>query len=163
MLGAQWVMGRGDAVLARAASDLVAKIGAVIPEHLRPILLEPVASAPTAPDTVVADVIDMARVRTAIRAQGKLRLVYRDEQGALTTRIVWPIAVSYWERVRLIVAWCELRKAFRHFRTDRISSYEFLEARYATPRAKLRTQWQRENLTQWQREVREKRDKTGIT
>jgi predicted DNA-binding transcriptional regulator YafY len=162
MLGAQWVMGRGDAVLARAAGDLVAKIGAVIPEHLRPILLDPVASAPAAPDTVVADVIDMARVRTAIRAQGKLRLVYRDEQGVETTRIIWPIAVSYWDRVRLIVAWCELRKAFRHFRTDRISSYEFLEARYPTPRAKLRTQWQRENLTRWTRDVQEKREKTGI-
>ena len=161
MLGAQWVMGRGDKTLARAASDLVAKIGAVIPEHLRPILLEPAVAAPSQPDAP-RDVIDMARVRTAIRTQGKLRLVYRDEQGAETTRVIWPIAVSYWDRVRLIVAWCELRKAFRHFRTDRISSCEFLEARYATPRAKLRTQWQRENLAQWQREVQEKRDKSGV-
>ena len=161
MLGAQWVMGRGDKAFARAAGDLIAKIGAVIPEHLRPILLEPVASAPTAPDTVVADVIDMARVRTAIRAQGKLRLVYRDEQGALTTRVIWPIAVSYWDRVRLIVAWCELRKAFRHFRTDRISSCEFLETRYATPRAKLRAQWQREMQAQSQRERTTAKDQTG--
>ena len=63
----------------------------------------------------------------------------------------------------LIVAWCELRKAFRHFRTDRISSCEFLEARHAAPRAKLRAQWQRENPAQWQREAREKRDKTGTS
>ncbi|HSC61981.1 MAG TPA: HTH domain-containing protein, partial [Rhizomicrobium sp.] len=41
MLGAQWVMGRADPVLARAAGDLVAKIGVVIPEHLRPLLMEP--------------------------------------------------------------------------------------------------------------------------
>src|SRR5512142_1454747 len=39
MLGAQWVMGRGDAGLARAASDLVAKIGAVVPAHLKPLAL----------------------------------------------------------------------------------------------------------------------------
>src|SRR5215470_10038638 len=45
MLGAQWVMGRGDPVLARAASDLVAKIGVVIPEHLRPLLMEPALAA----------------------------------------------------------------------------------------------------------------------
>jgi predicted DNA-binding transcriptional regulator YafY len=151
MLGAQWVMGRGDAVLARAAADLVAKIGAVIPEHLRPILMEPIVSAPAKPDRIL-DVIDMARVRTAIRTQGKILLVYRDEQGAETTRIIWPIAISYWDRVRLIVAWCELRKAFRHFRTDRISTHEFLEARYATPRLRLRAQWQREMHAQWQRE-----------
>jgi predicted DNA-binding transcriptional regulator YafY len=156
MLGAQWVMERADDALARAAGDLVAKIGAVIPEHLRPILMEPVVSAPGRPDKI-ADVIDMARVRTAIRTQGKIRLVYRDEQSAETTRIIWPIAVSYWDRVRLIVAWCELRKAFRHFRTDRISTYQFLEDRYSTPRAKLRTQWQREMQTQWQRESQQNR------
>jgi predicted DNA-binding transcriptional regulator YafY len=148
MLGAQWVMGRADAELARAASDLVAKIGAVIPEHLRPILMEPAGSAaPGAPDAP-RDVIDMARVRTAIRTQGKIRLVYRDEHTVETTRVIWPIAVSYWERVRLIVAWCELRKAFRHFRTDRIAAYEFLETRYTAPRARLRTQWQKELLSQ---------------
>ncbi len=142
MLGAQFVMGRGDAVLKRAAHDLIAKIDAVIPEHLRPIMLDPVASA--GPYEMVADVIDMARVRTAIRTQGKIKLVYRDEKGAESTRIIWPIAVSYWERVRLIAAWCELRKAFRHFRTDRIASFEFLESRYTTPRARLRMQWQKE-------------------
>lgn len=143
VLGAQFVMGRGDSALQRAAHDLVAKIDAVIPEHLRPILLDPVASAAPGYD-VVADVIDMARVRTAIRTQGKIKLVYRDEKGAETARVIWPIAVSYWERVRLIAAWCELRKAFRHFRTDRIAAYEFLETRYTTPRARLRMQWQKE-------------------
>ena len=148
MLGAQWVMGRGDAALQRAASDLVAKIGAVIPEHLRPILLEPAGATPPALPDPRADGIDMARVRTAIRTQGKLKLTYRDEKGSETIRIVWPIAVSYWERVRLIVAWCELRQGFRHFRTDRIGAYEFLETRYTAPRARLKAQWQKELLAQ---------------
>jgi predicted DNA-binding transcriptional regulator YafY len=148
MLGAQWVMGRGDTALKRAASDLVAKIGAVIPEHLRPVLMEPAGSAPPLLPDAPEDVIDMARVRTAIRTQGKIRLVYRDEKGVETARVIWPIAVSYWERVRLIVAWCELRRGFRHFRTDRIATYEFLETRYPTPRAKLKVQWQKEWLAQ---------------
>jgi predicted DNA-binding transcriptional regulator YafY len=148
MLGAQWVMGRGDAALKRAASDLVAKIGAVIPEHLRPVLMEPSASAAPALPDAPEDVIDMARVRTAIRTQGKIRLVYRDEKGVETSRIVWPIAVSYWERVRLLVAWCELRRGFRHFRTDRIAAYEFLEGRYPTARTRLMVQWKKELLAQ---------------
>ena len=146
MLGAQWVMGRGDASLKRAASDLIAKIGAVIPEHLRPILVEPAGSAPPTGSDVVADVIDMAKVRTAIRAQGKIRMVYRDEKNAETMRIIWPIAVMYWDRVRLIAAWCEMRQAFRHFRTDRITSYEFLEVRYPSSRARLKAQWHKEML-----------------
>ncbi len=35
VLGAQWVAGRGDPVLARAANDLIAKISAAVPERLR--------------------------------------------------------------------------------------------------------------------------------
>jgi predicted DNA-binding transcriptional regulator YafY len=143
MLGAQWVMDRGDPMLARAASDLVAKIGAVIPEHLRPILLEPVLT-PMSHRAQPPDAIDMPRVRTSIRAQGKILLTYADEGGAETRRVIWPIAISYWEKVRIIVAWCELREAFRHFRTDRVLDAEFLEQRYTTARAKLRTAWKKE-------------------
>lgn len=146
MLGAQWVMGRGDAQLQQAASDLVAKIGAVIPEHLRPILVEPAGAASPVAADAPRDVIDMAKVRAAIRAQGKIRLVYRDEKGAETARVIWPVAVVYWERVRLLAAWCELRQQFRHFRTDRISAYEFLAERYKPARSRLKAQWEKELL-----------------
>jgi predicted DNA-binding transcriptional regulator YafY len=143
MLGAQWVRDHGDPQLVRAAADLVAKIGAVIPEHLRPILMEPALAAFTMrkqyPDT-----IDMPRVRAAIRTQGKIVLVYGDEQGRETRRTVWPIAVSYWDSVRIIVAWCETRRAFRHFRTDRVLDSEFLPERYPTPRTRLRAAWMKE-------------------
>src|SRR3979490_2133444 len=43
VLGAQWVAARGDAVLAKAALDLIAKIGVAVPERLRPFLTEPAA------------------------------------------------------------------------------------------------------------------------
>ena len=159
MLGAQWVMGRADPALARAASDLVAKIGVVIPEHLRPLLMEPALAALSArPQST--DAIDMARVRTAIRAQGKIALLYRDEKDDETRRVIWPIAVSYWEAVRLIVGWCELRNGFRHFRTDRVLGAEFLEARYATPRAKLRAQWKKEMDASCDRRSRHVREKS---
>src|SRR5262249_56119815 len=46
VLGAQWVAGHSDPVLARAAADLIAKIGAVVPERLRPYVLEPVTERP---------------------------------------------------------------------------------------------------------------------
>lgn len=143
MLGAQWVMSRADAVLARAASDLVAKIGVVIPEHLRPLLMEP-ALTPLTSYKGPLDSIDMPRLRASIRAQGKVLLVYRDEKQSETRRVIWPIAVSYWDAVRLIVAWCEMRNGFRCFRTDRVVSAEFLEARYSAPRARLRAQWRKE-------------------
>jgi predicted DNA-binding transcriptional regulator YafY len=150
MLGAQWVISRGDPALARAASDLVAKIGEVIPEHLRPLLMEP-ALAAISSHPVPLDTIDMERVRTSIRAQGKIALLYRDEKLTATRRVIWPIAVSYWDAVRLIVAWCEMRKGFRHFRADRVLEATFLEERYAIPRARLRAQWKKEMREDWER------------
>lgn len=142
LLGAQFVAGRADPDLARAAKDLVAKIAQVIPESLRPF----VASSPltaTPQWRAEVDAIDMARLRLAIREQGKVRLAYRDEAGSITERVIWPISVGYFDTVRIIAAWCELRGAFRHFRTDRVVDAAFLEARYTRPRPQLWAEWKR--------------------
>lgn len=143
VLGARWVAGRGDPALARAANDLVAKIGAVIPSHLRPFLLEGALTTPDRPERIRPDTLDVARVRAAIRGQTKIRLSYRDESERETRRTVWPVAIAYYETVRLLAAWCELRQDFRHFRTDRVSEAEFLEDRYPGRRDILRSQWRK--------------------
>jgi predicted DNA-binding transcriptional regulator YafY len=127
VLGAQWVAGRGDPALATAASDLIAKIGAVIPEHLRPFLIDSTVSASGAP-RAPPDKIDLTQLRAWIHSQRKVALCYRDEEERETRRIVWPIGVGYYEAARIIIAWCELRVDFRHFRTDRIVTAEFLLA-----------------------------------
>lgn len=142
VLGAQWVAGRGDPALARAALDLIAKIGAAVPERLRPYALEPATRA--APRWNIApDGLDMALVRHAIRNGRKIALSYRDEQDRVSTRTVWPFAVGYHETVRLIIAWCELRTDFRSFRTDRVTAAEFLEDRYPERPATLRARWRK--------------------
>jgi predicted DNA-binding transcriptional regulator YafY len=143
VLGARWVAGRGDPALARAANDLVAKIGAVIPDHLRPFLLEPGMMTPPRPSPQ-PDAIDMVHVREAIRAQRKIDLRYSDEAGAITVRTIWPIAVGYYESARLIAGWCELREGFRNFRTDRVVEAAFLEDRYPGRRAVLMQRWRQE-------------------
>jgi predicted DNA-binding transcriptional regulator YafY len=142
VLGAQWVTLRGDAALARAAQDLIAKIGAAVPERLRPFALEPATRAATNYN-VVPDGLDMAQVRRAIHGAKKIKLTYRDEQERETKRTVWPFAVGYHETVRLMIAWCELRKDFRSFRTDRVAEAEFLEDRYPERPATLRARWRR--------------------
>jgi predicted DNA-binding transcriptional regulator YafY len=142
VLGAQWVAGRGDPALARAALDLIAKIGAAVPERLRPFALEPATRA--APRWNIApDGLDMAQVRNAIRTGHKLALSYRDEQDRLSERTIWPFAVGYHETVRLLIAWCELRGDFRSFRTDRVTAAEFLEERYPERPAILRARWRK--------------------
>ena len=42
----------------------------------------------------------------------------------------------------LLVAWCELREDFRHFRTDRMMSCEPGEDRFVGQGDGLRQQWQ---------------------
>ncbi|THD59880.1 YafY family protein [Phenylobacterium sp.] len=142
VLGAQWVAGRGDPALARAALDLIAKIGAAVPERLRPLALEPSARAATRWN-IVPDSIDMAQVRHAIRNGHKIALSYRDEQERVSQRTVWPFAVGYHETVRLIVTWCELRTDFRSFRTDRVAGAEFLDERYPERPAALRARYRK--------------------
>ena len=142
VLGAQWVAGRADPDLARAARDLVAKIGAVIPGHLRPFLLE--ATATTPPRVGIhPDALDVSRLRAWIRGQKKLGLVYRSEDGSETRRTVWPFAIGYYETVRLIAAWCEIRQDFRHFRTDRVVAAEFIDERYPGRREILVSDWRK--------------------
>ncbi|MET3526537.1 putative DNA-binding transcriptional regulator YafY [Phenylobacterium koreense] len=141
VLGAQWVMTRGDPSLSRAAQDLIAKIGASVPERLRPFVLEPAGRAVPAWRAAEPDGLDMAMVRTAIRAGHKIALRYRDEQDRQSERVIWPITVGYHETVRLLVGWCELRTDFRNFRTDRVISAEFLEERYPERPSLLRARW----------------------
>ena len=140
VLGAQWVAGRGDPALARAARDLIAKIAATVPEKLRPVLLEPaVASPPTWKREI--ETLDMGKVRAWIHAGRKLRLQYADEQGRETVRVIWPCLVGYRETTRLLVGWCETRADFRTFRTDRVVEAEFLDDRYPHRPAVLRGRW----------------------
>ncbi|MBE7198177.1 MAG: YafY family transcriptional regulator [Parafilimonas terrae] len=142
VLGAQWVAGRGDPVLARAALDLIAKITAVVPERLRPLLIDPAIGTPPCP-TQTADGIDVAQVRQAIREARKIRLGYCDVRGDRSERTVWPVIVGYFDQARILAAWCELRQEFRHFRTDRIVDARFLEERHGVRPALLRARWKR--------------------
>ena len=140
-LGAQWVAGRSDKVLSDAARDVMAKIAAVVPERLRPFIVEPsVGVKPTIVEP--EESIDASSLRSAIRDGRKLRLRYRSEAGEETERTVWPVILGYAETSRLLVAWCELRQSFRHFRTERIIEAEMLDERNGLRQGELRRRWQ---------------------
>lgn len=140
VLGSRWVAGRADGPLAQAALSALARIGAVLPAELR---AEMEASALfVAPGAAIpADSIDSALLRKAIRTERKLSLAYLDAAGTASERIVWPFALAFFDQVRLLIGWCELRGAFRSFRTDRITRADIREARYPVRRAELIRQW----------------------
>jgi predicted DNA-binding transcriptional regulator YafY len=77
----------------------------------------------------------------AIRQQNKLTLNYRDQNQTPSERIVWPFALGFFDQVRVLIAWCELRQGFRHFRTDRIAQLINTEVPYPTSRQVLLQQW----------------------
>jgi len=143
VLGAKWVAGHGDPALARGARDLIAKIGAVIPEDLRPIILDSPLAVPNL-HAIQPDAVDITQLRSWIRRRGKVHIKYVDVNDRTSERTIWPITVAYFEAVRLIVAWCEKRQSFRHFRTDRITSASFLNETYPTRTSVLRAAWWKE-------------------
>jgi predicted DNA-binding transcriptional regulator YafY len=139
-LGSRFVIQRGDPRLALAAKNAMARIGAVLPPDLRAqldtsgLLIGPAMDAAISP-------IDLAEVREAIRAEKKLAITYRDGAGAQTRRTIWPIALGFFERLRVVVAWCEVRQGFRHFRTDRIIALTPVTERYPRRRQVLLKEW----------------------
>ena len=144
LVGMRWLTERADPVLARAAEDVVSKVAAVLPAHLKPILLDGALFAPVYGADKPVDQVDVAAVRAAIRQGRKLQVRYRDEAGRESERMIWPIGMTFFDRVRIVIAWCELRGAFRHFRTDRLTDLVVREERYPARRADLFRRWQAE-------------------
>ena len=74
----------------------------------------------------------------------KLLIDYVDESDRQSQRSIWPFMIAYWDHVRLICAWCELRNDFRHFRTDRVTQAVDLGERFPERIATLRHNWQKQ-------------------
>jgi predicted DNA-binding transcriptional regulator YafY len=140
MLGLRWVARRGDSDLSRAAQDTTAKIGAVLPSALKPLLFESGLLAPPV-YSKTADTVDVSLLRQAVREQRKVELVYRDEDGKDSQRIIWPIGIAYFDAQRLVIAWCELRQDFRSFRTDRMIKANVTHEKYVERRKVLLKRW----------------------
>ena len=139
VLGTQWVARCGDKALMKSAASLMDKINNVVPEHLRYVMLSSSVVVPNI-EEAVADLIDMEEFRSVMRHRKKVSITYMSNEKR-TERVIWPIFIAYFESVRVVAAWCELRQAFRNFRTDRIESFVTLEARYPEKRENLKTAW----------------------
>ncbi|GEN23828.1 transcriptional regulator [Halomonas cupida] len=140
-LGLSWVTRRTDDDLAASAGEALSKVAAVLPTELRyrledsALLVGPVARP--------AQVVALSILHRAVREERKLGIAYLDAHGQPTSRTIWPIAITFFESVCMIVAWCELREAFRHFRTDRITEAEVLEQRYPGRRQDMLKAWKK--------------------
>jgi predicted DNA-binding transcriptional regulator YafY len=104
LLGLRYVDQRGDAVLTKAAADALAKIGSVLSPQAQAALAMPVAVPGPPGFGFPENAVPLADLRAAIRSQKR------------------PLQLGFMDSARVLGAWCELRRAFRFFRTDRIVS-----------------------------------------
>lgn len=81
-------------------------------------------------------------LRRAVADERKVEIAYTDLSDASTGRVVLPLAITYYVRVAVLAAWCELRSGFRHFRIDRITSCDPLQDRFVGIGAELRARLQ---------------------
>ena len=129
VLGARVVTSWGDAALARAAGDALARVESVLPDRLKARLIGTPLFAPGfhVPPRVAASLTEL---RGAIDARRKVRLAYRGPDGAATERTVRPLGLFFWGTTWSLTGWCELRTDFRNFRLDRIERMDALPERF---------------------------------
>ena len=129
LLGTRITQTWGDPELAKAAKNVIAKIGAVLPDKLRPSIMSQSIAAPSSGSQVPVD-LDLARVRQWIREKRKVHFDYQTAEGKASERTIWPLTLAFFGPVWNILGWCELREDFRAFRPDRMVSVTFLEDMY---------------------------------
>jgi predicted DNA-binding transcriptional regulator YafY len=142
VLGMRWVVKKGDTQLRKSAMSALSKVSAVLPLDLKnqlegsPLLVGP-------GDILDSEKVDLTLIRQAIRAQFKVHITYCDQKGDESNRAIWPFAIAFFDNVRVIVAWCETRQAFRHFRYDRIRLFTPMNIRYPKSRQYLLKEWRK--------------------
>lgn len=141
LLGADLVRRLPDATLSNNAQDALTKILSALPDRLaRAVTSSAVAIRP---DIVPEQQPDTRLIRAAIRQGKKLRLRYRATKDEVSTRVVWPVVLGYDLERCLLIAWCEARNDFRHFRADRIEALTVLEEQIPLAATALKENWRR--------------------
>jgi predicted DNA-binding transcriptional regulator YafY len=146
MLGMRWVSTFADKSLAVSAESALAKIVEVLPKAVRdgagavPLRVGAAKSQQFAEE-------DLTQLREAIRQERKLEIVYRDGQARESRRVIWPFAIGYFTEGRILVGYCESRRDYRHFRTDRLVETNMLDERYPRSRVKMFREWRERQST----------------
>ncbi|PCJ08477.1 MAG: transcriptional regulator [Rhodobacteraceae bacterium] len=136
-VGLSMLVRTGDSTLQQAAQRICHKIEDLQADAdwLR------VAPWGAASDDPAKGCVSLGVLRNAIRCEQKLQLTYRDGALFQTYRVVRPVALIYHLDCTMLAAWCELRGAFRHFRSDRIWGCEVLEGHFLGQGSALRKLW----------------------
>ena len=125
--GARLLQTWGGTKMAASAEEAIVKIDSVLPDHLRMRAGQVNIHSVQMPWHGETWRGYLDRVEAASEAHVRLAMMYEDESGARTERVVRPLGAWFWGKVWTAICWCELREAFRMFRLDRIVSLEEMD------------------------------------
>lgn len=118
-LGIAMVRNWTDTQFAEKANSAYEKIQAALPANLLTELQQLATySMPSA--SKIPWKVSFSQIRECIRSKRKIVFSYIDLKEQTTNRKVRPLSLVFFGPVWVLVAWCELRKAFRTFRLDRM-------------------------------------------
>lgn len=127
LVGSRMVRAWTDPELARAARQAEAKILSA----LTPEMLNTVSGMPyRIPEFERVEKGIHGLLRKACEARQKISIRYLDMSGKESERTLWPLGMVGWGDHWTLLAWCEMRNAYRNFRFDRIKHMEALPAHY---------------------------------
>ena len=120
-LGLAEILHMGDSALAEAATSVLAKVSATLPDQGEHHLFYAVSHVlrlerryPPTPD--------LNTIRQGCWREEAVTIRYADKAGTVTQRTILPLAIAYLDRKLMVLAWCCLREAFRMFQADRIAA-----------------------------------------
>ncbi|MBN9045662.1 MAG: YafY family transcriptional regulator [Rhizobiales bacterium] len=133
--GARLVRAWGGVSMARGAEEALVKIEAVLPEAERARIAGTQIHA--GGDRISMEerrIIDA--VERAVDEKQVINIRYRDLEQRDSERDIRPLGLWFWGHAWTVIGWCELRDAFRTFRTDRIVEAVHAGRRFRPERGK---------------------------
>ena len=135
-LGLAEVRQMGDPALARAAEVAMAKITATLPERVQRQAIHAVSRsyrfARRAPAPAHIDLL-----RQASWEECAVDLTYEDQNGGVTQRRIWPLAIVWFDHALMCLAFCTMRQDFRRFHLERMSGVALTNMSFRPRRVSL--------------------------
>ena len=136
VLGLAEVAMAGDPALAKAAAQAQAKIIATLPDRVQRQAIHAVTQtyrhdrrAPLPPH--------MQTLREAAWEERALDIAYRDLNGKVTERRIWPLGTVFLDREVQCLAFCCLRQDFRRFKVQQMERVSLTEESFRPRRVPL--------------------------
>ncbi len=120
MLGVASLGDFGDAALAVAGRNALARIVATLPDRQARQAAHATIRSWRPPEPRAAISIDLDLLREACWDEVSVGITYRDARDRTTEREILPLGMSYSPRTLMLVAWCQLRDSYRTFEVPRI-------------------------------------------